>query len=58
MTGPDPLAMWRNIPLDRVAIAPGYRRDPADRARFKREGSVISIHGEQFFDQVFPFPFL
>ncbi len=36
MTGSDPLARWRNIPLDRVALALGYRRDPADRARFKR----------------------
>ena len=52
MTGPDPLARWRNIPLDRVAIALGYRKDPADRARFKRKGSVISIDGEKFFDHL------
>ena len=52
MSGTDPLAPWRNIPLDRVAAALGYRKDPADRARFKREGSVISIHGEKFFDHL------
>ncbi len=52
MSGGDPLATCRNIPLDRVAAALGYRRDPADRARFKREGSVISINGEKFFDHL------
>ena len=52
MTGGDPLAAWRNIPLDRIAIALGYRRDPADRARFKRDGSVISINGAKFFDHL------
>ena len=52
MSGPDPLAACRNIPLDRVAAALGYRRDPADRARFKRGGSVISINGEKFFDHL------
>ena len=29
-----------------------YRRDPADRARFKREGSIISINGATFFDHL------
>ena len=52
MTGSDSLARWRNLPLDRVAIALGYRKDPADRARFKREGSVISINGAKFFDHL------
>ena len=52
MTRPDPVAACRNAPLDRVAIALGYRRDPADRARFKREGSVISINGERYFDHL------
>ena len=52
MSGGDPLATCRNIPLDRVAAALGYRRDPADRARFRREGSTISITGEKFFDHL------
>ena len=52
MTGSDPLAAWRNIPLDRVATALGYRRDPVDRARFKRDGSTISINGAKFFDHL------
>ena len=52
MSGGDPLATCRNIPLDRVAAALGYRKDPTDRARFKREGSVISINGEKFFDHL------
>ena len=52
MTGGDPLATWRNIPLDELAITLGYRRDPADRARFKRDDSVISINGEKFFDHL------
>ena len=52
MNRPDPVAACRNVPLDRVAIALGYRRDPADRARFKREGSVISINDQRFFDHL------
>ena len=52
MSGGDPPATCRNIPLDRVAAALGYRRDPTDRARFRREGSVISINGEKFFDHL------
>ena len=52
MSSSDPLATWRNIPLDRVAAALGYRKDPADRARFRREGSIISINGEKFFDHL------
>ena len=52
MSGGDPLASCRNIPLDRVAAALGYRKDPADRARFRRQGSVISINGEKFFDHL------
>ena len=52
MTDPDPLAACRSIPLDRVAVALGYRKDPTDRARFRREGSVISINGEKFFDHL------
>ena len=52
MSGGDPLETCRNIPLDRVAAALGYRKDPADRARFRREGSVISINGGKFFDHL------
>jgi hypothetical protein len=52
MGGGDPLDTCRNIPLDRVAAALGYRKDPTDRARFRREGSVISINGEKFFDHL------
>ena len=52
MSGGDPLAICRNIPLDWVAAALGYRRDPADRARFRREGSVISINDGKFFDHL------
>ena len=52
MSGGDPLAACRNLPLDRVAAALGYRKDPADRARFRREGSTISINGEKFFDHL------
>ena len=52
MSRPDPLDICRTIPLDQVAITLGYRRDRADRARFRREGSVISINGEKFFDHL------
>ena len=52
MTRPDPVAACRNVPLDRVAIALGYRRDPRDPRRWKRDGSVISINGEKFFDHL------
>ena len=52
MSRGDPLATCRNIRLDRVAIALGYRKDPADRARFRRQGSIISINGEKFFDHL------
>ena len=52
MTRPDPVAACRNVPLDRAAIALGYRRDPRDPRRWKRDGSVISINGERFFDHL------
>ena len=41
MRGGDPLATCRNLPLDRVAAALGYRRDLTDRTRFRRAGPVI-----------------
>lgn len=42
----------RALPLEDVAAALGYRRDPGDRARWKRDGSVLSITGERFFDHL------
>lgn len=42
----------RTRPLEAVAKALGYRRDPADRARFKRDGSIISINGLRFYDHL------
>ena len=52
MTASDHLAPLRNIPLERIAIALGYRQDRADRARFKRTGSIISISGAKFYDHL------
>ena len=46
----DRIAAIRTQPLEPVAEALGYRRDPTDRTRFKRPGSVISITGSQYFD--------
>ena len=51
-TRTDPLDRLRAIPLETLAIALGYHRDPTDRARFRREGSIISINGEKFFDHL------
>ena len=42
----------RAIPLTVVAAGLGYRKDPADRARWKRPGSVISINQGRFFDHI------
>ena len=42
----------RTIPLTLVAAGLGYRKDPADSARWKRPGSVISINQSRFFDHV------
>ena len=42
----------RTIPLPVVAAGLGYRKDPADRARWKRPGSVISINGTKYFDHI------
>ncbi len=42
----------RTLPLEEVAAALGYRRDPRDRARWKRKGSVISLTGAKFFDHI------
>ena len=46
------LAAIRSQPLEPIAEALGYRRDPTDRARFKRPGSIISITGPRFFDHL------
>ncbi len=42
----------RAIPLTVVAAGLGYRKDPTDRARWKRPGSVISINQGRFFDHI------
>jgi len=42
----------RAIPLTAAAAGLGYRKDPADRARWKRPGSVISINGTKYFDHI------
>lgn len=42
----------RGLPLHRVAPLLGYRRDPRDPTRWRREGSVLSIAGMMFFDHV------
>ena len=42
----------RTIPLPVVAAGLGYRKDPTDKARWKRPGSVISINQSRFFDHV------
>ena len=38
----------RNAPLPAVAELLGYRRDPRDRRRWRRPGSIISISGARF----------
>ncbi len=40
----------RQLPLQQVARQLGYRRDPRNRQRWKRAGSVLSIRGQRFFD--------
>ena len=42
----------RNRPLEPLAQALGYRRDPRDRQRWKRDGSVLSINGSRFYDHL------
>ena len=42
----------RTIPLAVVATGLGYRKDPTDRSRWKRPGSVISINGPKFYDHI------
>ena len=40
----------RDCPLEPLAERLGYRRDPRHRQRWRRDGSVLSIRGTQFFD--------
>ena len=42
----------RNAPLPAVAELLGYRRDPRDRRRWRRPGSIISISGARFYDHL------
>ena len=59
MTGPAPA--WRrrlrehadrvrDVALEPLAERLGYRRDPRHRQRWRRDGSLLSIRGAQFFD--------
>ena len=48
--GPPPLDQLRALPLEPLAERLGYRRDPRNRRRWKRPGSVLAIDGERFFD--------
>lgn len=40
----------RSQPLEPVAKRLGYRQHPADRAKWRRPGSILSINGSRFFD--------
>ena len=42
----------RSYPLEPVAQALGYRSDPADAARWRRQGSVLSINRFMFYDHL------
>ena len=42
----------RAFPLGEVAPLLGYCRDASDRARWRREGSVISVTGMKFYDHL------
>ena len=42
----------RGYPLEAVARALGYRRDPGDAARWRRPGSVLSINRFMFYDHL------
>ena len=39
-------------PLEEIAPLLGFVRDPADRSRWRREGSVLSVTGIRFFDHL------
>ena len=42
----------RGYPLEAVAQALGYRRDPDDAARWRRPGSALSINRFMFYDHL------
>jgi len=42
----------RSRPLGEVAPLLGYRRDPTDRSRWRRAGSVITVRGLKFYDHL------
>ena len=46
----DDWSRLRQLPLRQIALRLGYRRDPRDRNRFRRDGSVINITGMKFYD--------
>ena len=46
----DEIDVLRNRPLEKLAATLGYRPDPSDRTRWKRDGSVLCISGTKFFD--------
>ena len=52
MSGREHWHNLRRISLEHVAERLGYRRDPHDRKRWKRQGSVINITGSKFFDHL------
>ena len=39
-------------PLEEVAPFLGYVRDPTDRSRWRRDGSVLSVTGMKYFDHL------
>lgn len=49
---PDRLRRLRELPLDTVAVAVGYRQDHRDPRRWKKTGSVIGIDGTRFYDHL------
>ena len=50
--GPDRLERTRAIPPETVARALGYRSDPHDPWRRKRDGSILGIDGPRFYDHL------
>ncbi len=52
MSGREHWQNLRRISLEHVAERLGYRRDPRDRNRWKRQDSVINISGAKFFDHL------